>query len=467
MKKLTKYILLLLTLMVACRKEQNTNITPTAQTDQHQTLSLKDATDWYNQQPDSSTIQTNSLVQKQFQLKKLNADLTKLQTVYTKKGNYWVVKLKGQPTYNGIKLGYRKLVIKRDSTGNITARILEIVPDLLYLQRKGKAETRDFTGRIFVYDQHYQLTGGLIYSQGKPIGKIKPKAAAPNTTSSDPKLRSLMVAISVDCEWYDSSYIDAEGVFTVHSDNICSYSIYDDGYYPDGGGGGGGDGSGDPYGGGGGGAPSDPAPDPVPEPSNLPGEDHPKINPKNYTDCFGSITDPNAKMQVTVYVQEPFPGTTFNYGPNSVGHTAIGLTKSGGGQTITQVIGFYPDASGKSKLHAPGKLVDNSQLSYNASITYNVDAVQFANLINYINSPLPAYDLTDFNCTGYAEAACSYAGISLPNAFTTVGLPNPATHVPAMAETPAGLGNSIDNMKGQPGVNTNGGTGPTTHGPCN
>jgi hypothetical protein len=466
MKKLTKYILLLLTLTVACRKEQSTNITPTTQIDQHQTLSLKDATAWYQSQPDSSTVQTNSLGQQQFQLKRLNADLTRLQAVYTHKGNYWLVKLKGQPTFNGIKLGYRKLAITRDSSGQISAKIIEIIPDLLYLQKKGRAETKDFTGRVFIYDQNYHLTGGLIYSQGKPIGKIKPKPATTNTNSADPKLRTLMVAISVDCEWYDSSYIDAEGVFTVHSENICSYSIYDDGYYPDGGGGGGSDVSSDPYGGGGGGAPSDPAPDPVPEPSNLPGEDHPKINPKNYTDCFASVPNTNATMQVTIYVQEPFPGTTFNYGPNSVGHTAIGLTKSGGGQTVTQVIGFYPDASGKDKIHAPGKLVDNSQLAYNASITYNVDAVQFANLINYLNSPLPAYDLTDFNCTGYAVSACSYAGITLPNAYTTVGLPTP-DHVPHLAETPAGLGNSIDNMQGQPGVNTNGGTGPATHGPCN
>ncbi|EHQ29704.1 hypothetical protein [Mucilaginibacter paludis] len=464
MKKITKYILLLLTLTMACRKENNTQ--PTIQTNPQQTLSLKAVTDWYNQQPDSTTtIQTNSLGLKPFNIKKLNPDLANLRSVNVKKGNYWLVKVKGQPTYNGIKLGYRKLAFIKDSTGAIKPRILEIIPDLIYLQRKGKAETKDFTGRVFVYDQHHQLTGGLIYSQGKTIGQIKPKPAGTSTTSADPKLRTLMVAISADCEWYDSSYIDADGIFTVYSENICSYSIYDDGYYPDYGGGGGGDVSADPYGGGGGSS-ADPAPDPTPEPSNLPGEDHPKINPKNYTDCFGSVPNTNATMQVTIYVQEPFPGTTFNYGPNSVGHTAIGITKSGGGQTVTQVIGFYPDASGKDKIHAPGKLVDNSQLDYNASITYNVDAVQFANLINYINSPLPAYDLTDFNCTGYAVSACAYAGITLPNAYTTVGLPTP-DHVPHLAETPAGLGNSIDNMKGQPGVNTNGGTGPATHGPCN
>ncbi|WP_146166509.1 hypothetical protein ABZR88_21285 [Mucilaginibacter yixingensis] len=69
------------------------------------------------------------------------------------------------------------------------------------------------------------------------------------------------------------------------------------------------------------------------------------------------------------------------------------------------------------------------------------------------------------NCTGYAEAACHYAGIPLPDGSATVGLAGPGGAT--VAQTPAGLGSSLDNMKGQSGVNTNGGTIPTTHGPCN
>jgi len=462
MKKHT-ILLLLIIAITACRKDNTqTFTTPIADTTQ-QTLSLKAVTDWYHQQPDSGTVQTNNLGQKIFNLKKLNPDLTKLTSINIKKGNYWLVKLQGQPTYKGIKLGYRKLAFIKDSTNQIQARILEIIPDLIYIQRKGKAETKDFTGRIFVYDQHYQLTGGLIYSQGKPIGQIKSK---PQATASNPnnfRLQTTMMAIIADCTWYDSSYYDAEGIFTVYSENICDYTIYDDSFYSGGGGGGDSDLSTDPYGGGGGS--SSATDNPTPDPSNLPGEHNVKINPKSYLDCFASLAGAaDLSLQVTIYVQEPFPGTTFNYGPNSVGHTAIGLTATGNGQSITQVMGFYPDASGLAKMHAPGKLADNSQLDYNVSITYNVNAVQFANLINYLNSPLPDYDLIDMNCTGYAEAACHYAGIPLPDGSNVVGLAGPGGAT--VAQTPAGLGNNLNNMAGQPGVNTNGGTIPTTHGPC-
>lgn len=452
-------VLFIILLLTACKKENEQIKQTTTTQNQQQTLSLQEVTDWYKRQADTTSLQANSLGPKTFTLRSLQPDLSRLQSIQTKKGNFWLVHLQGQPRFQNLAQGYRKLAFQKDSAGHIRARILEIIPDGLYIQRRQKAETKDFTGRVFIYDQSYHLTGGFVYSQGKLIGQIKPKPQTAITSST--RLQTNTLAISEDCQWYDSSYVDADGVFTVYSENICTYSIYDDGMGGGGGApaGGGGDYLGD-GGGGGGDAPSAPAP------SNLPDENHPKINPKPYLDCFGTVPNTNASMKVTVYVQEPFPGTSFNYGPNSVGHTAIGLTKTGGGQTVTQVMGFYPDAAGKDKMHAPGKLVDNSQLNYNVSITYNVDAVQFANLINYLNSPLPAYDITEMNCTGYAYAACRYAGITLPNPYTTVGLPYP-DGTQAQAMTPAGLGNSIQLMQGKPGVNTSGGTGPATHGPCN
>jgi hypothetical protein len=459
-------VLLLMSIILSCRKDQQSvksNLLNKSN-DSVNTLSLSEVKDWYNRTVSSTDSQTiNSLSasneRRTFSLKSLAFNWDKLQSFTNKKGNYWLGYLPGQPLFRNAKQGYRKVAFLKDSTGRIQARILEIIPDGLYYQRKQKAETKDFTGRVFIFDASYHFLGGKVYSGGKQIGSIKSQTK--NTTST--QLRTLEVQISEDCQWNDSNYVDSEGILTVYSEYDCSYMIYDDGFYPDMGGGGGGSPSGDPLGsGGGGGGDVSSAPDVA----NLPGEDHSKVDPTKYMNCFGSVPDANATMTVTVYVQEPFPGTTFNYGPNSVGHTAIGLTKTSGNVSVTQTLGFYPDASGKDKMHAPGKLVDNTGLNYDVSISFNVDALTFANMINYLNSSLPNYDISAFNCTGFAYDACQYAGINLPNPYTTVGLPYPGG-AQGMAMTPAGLGNSIQNMQGKPGVNTNGGNIPTSHGPCN
>jgi hypothetical protein len=260
------------------------------------------------------------------------------------------------------------------------------------------------------------------------------------------------------CEWYDSSYVNAEGEFTLYSEEVCTSSTIDDG---DTGGsfdGGSGNYLGSPTGGGNG-TPASP-----PQVSNLPGESGPAIKPKSLMDCFSDIPDAGASMKVTVFVQEPFPGTSFNIGPNSVGHVAIGLTKSNGSQSITQVVGYYPDATGASKFHCSSKIVDNSNLDYNVSISYTITAGNFRSISNYIANPPGTYDLMDFNCTNFVYNACKTGGIILPDPTNTVGLGGPGGVSTAMA--PAGLGASIEKLKGQNNVNTNGGLAPNSKGPC-
>jgi hypothetical protein len=181
-------------------------------------------------------------------------------------------------------------------------------------------------------------------------------------------------------------------------------------------------------------------------------------------DCFSNVPDKGATMKVTVYVQEPWPGTSFNIGPNSVGHTAIGLTKTAGSTSITQVLGFYPDATGFSKLHAPSKIEENSAMEYNSSITYTVNSTQFNQIMNYIANPPAVYDLNNFNCTNFVYSACQTGGIVLPDPYNIVGLSGAGTFAQSM--TPAGLGISLDAMKGKNNVNTNGGNTPIGKGPC-
>jgi len=247
---------------------------------------------------------------------------------------------------------------------------------------------------------------------------------------------------------------------TVHSERICDDLVIDDGA------GGGVSGSGDYLGHGSssGGASGAPASDPPPV-SNLPGESGPAVDPKKLMECFGNVASAGAKMTVTVYVQEPFPGTSFNIGPNSVGHVAIGLTKTNGSSSVTQVLGFYPDATGLDKMHAPSKILVNNSLDYNVSISYTVSSDNFNKIMNYVANPPATYDLTDFNCTSFVYFACKTGNVTLPNPYTTVGIPMPTG--PTSAMTPAGLGQSISLQKGKSNVNTNGGTTPNSKGPCN
>ena len=446
MKKHLLFTVLIFALAVACKKEQ---VAPPNTLPASDTLSLSAARAYVNDAPAAQLAGTGH----GFSLSRLAIPWEKAELMPNTKSGYWLIGLDGRPRMNQVVQGYRKLALMRDSTGYIRARILEIIPDGIRYQRGQKVRTADFTGRIFIYDETYRLLSGLVYSGGRPMGRIRPAPAAPS-----PQARVNMMSVTGDCAWYDSSYTDSEGILTVYSEFDCSYSFYDSGdagFDP---------GSGDFAGGGGGGGGAIAG---APEVSNLPGEDQAKIDPSRYLTCFGNVpTNSTTKLQVTVYVQEPWPGTSFNIGPNSVGHTAIGLTKTTGNISVTQTMGFYPDATGKDKMHAPGKLVDNSALDFNVSITYTVDAVTFANLINYLNSPLPAYDITALNCTGYAYSACQYAGITLPDPYTTVGLPYPYG-TQAVAMTPAGLGNSIRSMQDKTGVNTDGGRIGQSHGPCN
>ena len=463
MKTKLTFLMLVITCIVSCKKDQYP-VTPksiSSISDSSRPLSLEQVKAWYNTYvPATSNLQAQT-TGKVFSLSSLSISWEKLQSLNNRKGNYWLVHLKGQPTFQNIKQGYRKLAFFRDSSGKIQARILEIIPDVLYIQRKQKASTSDFTGRIFIYDQNYKLLGGHVLANGKLIGKIKPSVATTSTKS--PKLKTEMVQVVQEYDWVDSNYVDADGVLTIYSECIINTYIYDDG--GDFGGEGGFDGGGGDYlgAGGGGGGDISTAPPVV----NLPGENHTKVNPKQFMDCFGNISNAGATMKVTVYVQEPFPGTSFAVGPNSVGHVAIGLTKTNGSSSVNQVVGFYPDATGLSKLNAPAKIVNNGgDLDYNVSVTYTVSAAQFGQITSYISNPPLTYDITTANCTNFVYDACQAGGITLPNPYSTSGF-NTMLMTYIYGMTPGSLGSSIENLKGASNINTTGGTTPNSKGPCN
>jgi hypothetical protein len=449
----------LIILAFSCRKDEKLNPKPDLSNPATDSLSLtlQQVRTWYDRQANIPAGDQSQTTGKVFSLRALHVSWDRISAMPARSGRYWLATLSGQPRFQNAPQGYRKLAFFRDSAGAIQARILEIIPDGLYFQRKQKTTTADFTGRIFVYDRFYRLLSGGVFAAGKMTGEIKPGNGKASPQIAAVHTNSMPVET---CGWYDSNYVSAEGVTVVYSEKICSTTFYNlstGGAFSQ-------DlpaGTGDYAGTGGGGGP---APAPPPEIADLPGETKPGIQPKAYMDCFSGIPDAGASMQVTIYVQEPLPGTTFNIGYNSVGHVAIGLTKSNGSTTVTQVVGFYPDATGISKMHAPSKVVDNSNLEYNVSISYPVNSDQFGKIISYVANPPAQYDLTDFNCTNFVYNACETAGLSLPNPFNSVGIGQPGSIKIAM--TPAGLGDSIEKLNGQTNVNTNGGTMPNSKGPC-
>ncbi|MDN3588062.1 hypothetical protein QWY86_15370 [Pedobacter aquatilis] len=464
-----KIFTLLIFASSACRKD-NINQSSPVQSPTKITLTLADAKAYIKQ---AQNHQTND----GFKINNLQLDWQKATNTTTKDGNIWKLNLPGKPIYQGIEQGFRQLAIKRDSKTNLVeARIIEVIPDAVYLQ-KGDVRNSNFTGRVFEYDLAYKLTGGQLYSEGKQVGETGPKenfelqkkgTLADLNPLKGAQGRLMRMQAIETCAWYQDSYVDGNGDFTVHSERICSYSFYDDGmtYW---GGGNGVSSGGESSGGGGGGAPLPTYPTPVtPVPSNLPGENSNKVDPKKMMDCFSQIADPNAALVVRIYVVEPQPGTSFNVGSNSFGHVAISLSKTSGNTTITQTVGFYPTGSGLEKLDSKSQVLDNGDIRYNISSTYYVNGDSFQKVINYISKPPERYHFTDFNCSAFAYGAGQAGGIPIPDPTTAIGISGPGGA--GYAKTPAGMASALREQKtNNPNsdINEGGGNIPASKGECN
>lgn len=463
-----KTTMLFVLLICACQKEPINNKIATNEVS-NISISLDEAKNFMAQvDKDSSKA-----------MSKIKVDWKLAQSVPTRNGNKWTILLEGQPTYQNYKQGYRQLVILRDPVSkNIGAKILEVIPDAIYLQRNQMARAADFTGRVFEYNLNYKLTGGRVYSDGKPVGLIKQFSVQEQLDQANKMLKELnpyrgiqgkiMTMTPLEtCVWVQDWYIDGAGDFTVHSTQICSTTYFDDGGGTGGGRGyydGVGDGSWVPSGGGGGGSSGTSSP---PAPSNLPGEDKNPVNPKEMMQCFSKIPSTNAAFVVRVYVVEPQPGTSFNVGANSFGHVAISLTKTSGATTITQTVGFYPTGSGLDKLSSKSQMIDNGFDAYNISSTYYVTGDSFQKVVDFISSPPNNYHFTDYNCSAFVYGAGQAGGIPIPDPTTQIGLGGPGGA--GFAKTPAGMASALREQKANNhnlDINEAGGKIPESNGPC-
>ena len=464
MKTKIKFLVALLLIHNSCKKDESDHGV-IAETSSALTFELKEAQSYLQNLPSDSSAA----------LKKLNIDWTNATNKSTNEGSAWRIKLKGHPTYQNYEQGHRELIIGKDSaTNKISARILEVIPDAIYLQRNARSSSKTFTGRIFEYDLNYKLQTGSLYSGGQSIGHIKADSLSLKDKNlglktlnplSGAQGKLMLMQVIETCSWYQDSYINGDGELVIHSSQVCSYSITGDGggyaaYATTESGGGGG--------GGGSGSTSTDATDPVMKPSNLPGENNAKVDPKKMMDCFSNIADPNAAFVVRVYVVEPLPGTSFNVGSNSFGHVAISMSKSSGSTTITQTVGFYPTGSGLSKLSSKSQILDNGDMEFNVSSTYYVNGSNFEKLINFVSNPPADYDFMDYNCSAFVYSAGVAAGIPIPNPTTSIGVSGPGGVTYAM--TPAGMASALREQKAANrniDINEAGGRAAASNGPCN
>jgi len=212
---------------------------------------------------------------------------------------------------------------------------------------------------------------------------------------------------------------------------------------------------------------------------NVP-EDLKPVNPKKMIDCFGTISSVGATYSISIEStlpvdKDPTASFTLSNGVSG-GHAFLTLTKTNAnGETISQVMGFYPVNSLNSASTFPvsSQIVNDEGHKFNASYTVSVNSNQFQSAVNQILSlSNNGYSLLTFNCTTFALNVLSSAGINLnvqPSSYLpgiSIGYPPIPTALPVY--TPNELYLQIQNLKnnGDSKANVENKNAGSSHGPC-
>ncbi|MES2331320.1 MAG: hypothetical protein V4539_17080 [Bacteroidota bacterium] len=208
------------------------------------------------------------------------------------------------------------------------------------------------------------------------------------------------------------------------------------------------------FGGGGGSSPS--APVITIDQENAENKD--KIEPKKYTDCFGSIPDGSTTLYtVTISTDLPtdgHPEIFYNWSDGSPGHAFIELNKSTPYGGVSQDFGFYPTSSYKlitlDNINLASKVVDDGGHEYQARYTISVSAAQFQAAVNAVNSARDTYNVGNYNCTDFALGVFNAAGGGLTIPRHSI----PGFEVDGGSNTPQGLYEKIQSLKNNGAANT-------------
>jgi hypothetical protein len=180
--------------------------------------------------------------------------------------------------------------------------------------------------------------------------------------------------------------------------------------------------------------------------------DHPAIDVGQYLKCFDGIADAGAICEVGIYSDIPVdsdPNKIFDFNTGTPGHTFIQIKKTSadGTRTVAQNIGFYPESGFKTALtNAPidAKFVDDGNHEFNAGYTKSLTPDEFRSILTeilYLKNT--QYDIDNFNCTDWALDIFNKQGYGLDIPLYDIpgNLPTTGTSMPQ------GIYNKLADMK--------------------
>ena len=181
--------------------------------------------------------------------------------------------------------------------------------------------------------------------------------------------------------------------------------------------------------------------------------DHPISNNK----CFFSTVDLNKGATLTIYVDEPNPGTGNVKKGLNVGHTFIGITQGQNQYTY----GFYPNVPGYKTVtndNFPSVLGKDDRHTFSVSVSTEISPEQLQKIIELSQkSYARQYNLSSSNCTDFAISVANLANITLPYCK--------GTWKGGGGSAPGVLGKALrDSTTFKNKINTSGGTAPASKG---
>jgi hypothetical protein len=181
--------------------------------------------------------------------------------------------------------------------------------------------------------------------------------------------------------------------------------------------------------------------------------DNPISDINDYLKCFNTTQS----ATLTIYVNEPSPGTGKTHNGTFVGHTFVSLSQGSNVSTF----GFYPvsdniypyiNNSSNSILGDDG----SGNESFSANVSTTLTSSQLSQIINKAKNYNSTYHLDTYNCTDFAIDIGNLGGLNLP--------PSNGTWPGGGGSNPGTLGQHIRSLSS--GTNTSGGNAPSTNKGC-
>ena len=181
--------------------------------------------------------------------------------------------------------------------------------------------------------------------------------------------------------------------------------------------------------------------------------DHPISNNK----CFFSTVDLNKGATLTIYVDEPKPGTGEVVKWINVGHTFIGITQGQNQYTY----GFYPNVPGIRTIgngNFPSVLGKDDGHTFSVSFSAEISPEQLQKIVELSQKSYGRqYNLSYSNCTDFAISVANLANITLPYCK--------GTWIGGGGSAPGVLGKALrDSTTFKNKINTDGGKAPASKG---